>query len=157
MRQRRNRWVTLAHRAVSYRKQKGRDAFFCPTRRHMDLHHVYPDQEGGGAMLPGRESHCHQLVIMRYIEPDRRRIDARSLKATKENREPGGRGGRDHDFLIIKRGDKTERGCDVQSKAFPLLWSRSGSRRRKLLAARLGGLWAGDGQLGSLRREGRCV
>ena len=121
MRQRRNRWVTLAHRAVSYRKQKGRDAFFCPTRRHMDLHHVYPDQEGGGAMLPGRESHCYQLVIMRYIEPDRRRIDARSLKATKENREPGGRGGEEITISLLLNGETRQKGdatCKVRLSRF---------------------------------------
>ena len=69
MRQRRIRWVAVADRVLSHRIQKGRDAF-CPTRRHMHLHHVDPDQEGGRAMRPMCEGHRHQFIVMRHIEPD---------------------------------------------------------------------------------------
>jgi len=58
-----------------------------------NLHHVDPDAECGRTVLPGREGHRYQFIVVRDIVPNRR-IDARrSLKAKTRGRHEVDHGG----------------------------------------------------------------
>jgi hypothetical protein len=63
-------------------------------------------------MFTGRVGHRHQFIVMGYIEPDRRRTDARNLKkATKEEERAGrGRSGeKEIMHMIMKRRKRQKR------------------------------------------------
>jgi len=66
------------------------------------------------------EGHRHQFIVMGYIEPDRRRTDARNLKKRqKKKRAGGGRWGRRswHDYETeIKTKKEKEKKKEIRAR-----------------------------------------